>query len=112
MKTTSICNCQSCGVEFIPNDIAYYVPLDNNVVCFRCSLKHDKSDKRLVEIETTCNPVTTRYDVLIGILLDGGIMPTPNDESFLRWVSNWDDDTAVALGRLLEKCLGVGDKSE
>jgi len=112
MKTTSIRNCQSCGKPFSDCDIVYFVPLDNNIVCHVCAIPHDKTFERMVEIETTCNPVTTRYDVLVGILLDGGIMPTPNDESFLRWVSQWDDETAVALGRLLEKCLKVGGKIE
>jgi len=110
MKTTQIRNCQSCGKGFADGDIAYYARLDNNIVCPECSYGHSIREKRVVEIEDTCNPITTRYEVLIGILLDGGIMPTPNDESFLRWVSNWDDDTAVALGRLLEKCLRVGGK--
>jgi len=108
MKTTPIKNCQSCGKGFADGDIVYFVPLDNNIVCPVCAYKHDKREQRLVEIEYTCDPVTTRYDVLVGILLDGGIMPTPNDESFLRWVSKWDDGTAVALGRLLEKCLREG----
>ena len=110
MKTTSIRNCQSCGKPFADGDIVYFVQ-DNNIVCPACSAIHPDREKRLVEGEYTCNPVTARYDVLIGILLDGGVMPTPNDESFLRWISKWDDDTAVALGRLLEKCLGVGGKS-
>ena len=112
MKTTPIRNCQSCGVEFIPNDIAYYVPIDNNIVCFRCSLKHDKSEKRLVEIEHTCNPVTARYDVLVGILLDGGVEVTPEYNAFLRWISKWDDNTVNSLRGLLEKCLKVGGKDE
>ena len=109
MKTTSIRNCQSCGKGFADGDIVYFVQ-DNSIVCPECAHKHDKREKRLVEIETTCNPITTRYDVLVGILLDGGIMPTPNDESFLRWVSRWDDGTTDALGVLLKKCLKVGGK--
>jgi len=112
MKTTPIRSCQSCGKPFADGDIVYLVPLDNNIVCPVCAYKHDSREQRLVEIESTCNPVTTRYDVLVGILLDGGIMPTPNDESFLRWVSNWDDDTVNALCGLFKKCLGVGGKGE
>jgi len=108
MKTTSIRNCQSCGVEFIPNDIAYYVPLDNNVVCFRCSLKHDKSDKRLVETENTCRGVSARHGILVDLLKDNDIYVSPTDTSFLRWIAEWGDDTADNLFCILNKCLGVG----
>jgi len=108
MKTTSIHNCQVCGKSFAPGDIVYFVPLDNNIVCPECAYKHDSREKRLVEGERYCNPSITRYDFLVGILLDGGIIPTPNEEKFLWWVSGWDDETAATLGGLLEKCLKVG----
>ena len=108
MKTTSIRSCQSCGKPFTDCDIVYFVPLDNNIVCHICAIPHDKTFERMVEIETTHNPATTRYDVLSEILRHGGVDPTPSEEGFLRWVSRWDDGTAVALGGLLEKCLKVG----
>jgi len=108
MKTTSIRNCQVCGKPFVAGDIVYFVPLDNNIVCPVCAAIHPDRKKRVVDGESICSPTTIRYDVLMEILMRGGVMPTPNDESFLRWVSQWDDETAVALGRLLEKCLKVG----
>ena len=112
MKTTSIRSCQSCGVEFIQNNIAYYVPIDNNIVCFRCSLKHYGAEQRLVEIENYCSPPIARYNALVEILKGGGITPTHAEEKFLLWFSTWDNETSAALRGLLEKCLGVGGNGE
>jgi len=68
MKTTSIRNCQVCGKLFVPGDIVYFVPLDNNIVCPECAYKHDGREKRIVEDESTCSPATTRYDALRDIM--------------------------------------------
>ena len=108
MKTTSIRNCQSCGKLFNDCDIVYLVPLDNNIVCHVCAIPHDKTFERMVEIESTCSPVTTRYDVLRETLRHGGVTPTPSEEEFLRWVSGWGGETAATLGGLLEKCARKG----
>ena len=88
------------------------MPLDNNIVCFRCSLKHDKSEKRAVEGERYCSTPITRYNALVEILENGGITPTHTEEKFLMWFSAWGDETAATLGGLLEKCLKVGGKDE
>ena len=112
MKTTPIRNCQSCGKPFADGDIVYYVQLDNNIVCPECAYKHDSREQRLVEIESTCNTITTRYDVLVDILMYGEITPTLKEEEFLRWVSRCDDDTVNALCGLFKKCLRVGGKGE
>jgi len=112
MKTTSIRNCQSCGKGFADGDIVYYVPIDNNITCPHCASFHGMTEQRLVEIEITCNPVTTRYDALVDILMYVEITPTLKEEEFLRWVSRCDDDTVNALCGLFKKCLRVGGKGE
>lgn len=37
MKTTSISYCQVCGKEFNNNEVVYYIPIDNNIVCDHCA---------------------------------------------------------------------------
>jgi len=112
LKTTSIRNCQSCGKGFADGDIVYFVPLDNNIVCATCSHKHDRVEKRFVEIENYYSPPIARYNALMEILRGGGITPTHAEEKFLRWFSTWDNETSATLRGLLEKCLGVGGKGE
>jgi len=112
MKTTSIRNCQACGKQFTDRQVVIFVPLDNNIVCYDCANGHDKWEQRVVEIEYTCNPVTTSYDVLKEILRHGVVTPTPSEEEFLRWFSIWDNETTATLGGLLKKCLKVGGKNE
>ena len=110
MKTTPIRNCQSCGKGFADGDIVYFVQLDNNIVCPECAYKHDKREQRLVEIENYCSPPIARYNALVEILRQGGIIPTHAEEKFLRWFGTRDDDATGVLSGLLEKCLGVGGK--
>ena len=112
MKTTSIRSCQSCGKPFVDGDIVYFVPLDNNIVCPECAYKHDSREKRSVEGESTCSPATIRYNALREIFWHGGITPTPSEEEFLRWISNWGDETAATLGGLLVKCLKGGGNND
>lgn len=37
VKITSISYCQSCGKDFENEEILHYVPIDNNLVCLKCS---------------------------------------------------------------------------
>jgi len=112
MKTTSIRSCQVCGKHFIPGDIVYFVPLDNNIVCHVCAIPHDKTFERMVEIESSCSPATIRYNALMDILRHGGITPTHDEENFLEWFGAWDNNTTATLGGLLEKCLKAGGKND
>ena len=110
MKTTPIRNCQSCGKGFADGDIVYFVPIDNNITCPHCASFHGMTEQRLVEIENYCSPPIARYNALVEILRQGGIIPTHAEEKFLLWFSTWDNETSATLRGLLEKCLGVGGK--
>lgn len=37
MKTTHVSYCQVCHKDFRPNEIVYYVVIDNNIVCGDCA---------------------------------------------------------------------------
>jgi len=36
METTHVSYCQICYIDFRPNEIVYYVAIDNNSVCGEC----------------------------------------------------------------------------
>ncbi len=40
VKETTVYYCQVCGKDFQHLDIVYYAPIDNNVVCPKCSEIH------------------------------------------------------------------------
>jgi len=44
MKTTHMSYCQSCHMDFRPNEIVYYVAIDNNLVCEACADKANSKD--------------------------------------------------------------------
>jgi len=112
MKTTPICNCQSCGKGFADGDIVYLVQLDNNIVCPVCAAIHPDRKQRLVEIETTCDAKTTRLGAMMCVLGNGGVALDGREMAFLDWIAGWDQETVDTLGRLLEKCLEVGGNRE
>lgn len=47
IKTTGISYCQSCGVDFEPQEVVYYAPIDNNIVCQKCSRVHEDREIRI-----------------------------------------------------------------
>jgi len=50
MKETRASYCQVCGVQFEIGQEVFYVPLDNNIVCSRCSKVHaEKQPRKVVE---------------------------------------------------------------
>jgi hypothetical protein len=48
IKTTGIDYCQSCGKDFKSKEIVYYAPIDNNIVCEKCSKIHEDRELRIV----------------------------------------------------------------
>lgn len=48
IKTTGIDYCQSCGKDFKSKEAVYYAPIDNNVVCEKCSRVHEDREIRIV----------------------------------------------------------------
>jgi len=45
---TGIKYCQICTVDFESGDVAYYAPLDNNILCAPCAAPHDEKEPRIV----------------------------------------------------------------
>lgn len=48
IKTTGIDYCQSCGEDFKSKEIVYYAPIDNNIICEKCSQIHEDREPRIV----------------------------------------------------------------
>lgn len=48
IKTTKINYCQSCGKDFKSKEVVYYSPIDNNIVCEKCSRVHEDREIRIV----------------------------------------------------------------
>lgn len=44
MKTTHVSYCQHCHLDFRPNEIVYYVAIDNNLVCGPCADQANSKD--------------------------------------------------------------------
>lgn len=47
VKETSVSYCQVCGKDFEHFDIVYYAPVDNNIVCPKCSKIHSDREPRI-----------------------------------------------------------------
>lgn len=48
IKTTGISYCQSCGKNLQSKEVVYYAPLDNNIICEKCSRVHEDREARIV----------------------------------------------------------------
>lgn len=42
MKKTTVSYCQVCSKDFDNNEIAYYVVIDNSIVCKKCAIEASK----------------------------------------------------------------------
>lgn len=49
VKVTYLKYCQACSKDFRIGDGAYYVPMDNNIVCEDCSEVHKVRELRVVQ---------------------------------------------------------------
>lgn len=48
VKTTYITYCQVCSKDFKDGEIAYFAPVDNNIICKECSMIHKSKQERKV----------------------------------------------------------------
>lgn len=51
IKPTPISYCQSCGRDFRPQEIVYFAPVDNTIVCADCAKAHQEPMPRIYEKE-------------------------------------------------------------
>ena len=47
LKSTSISYCQVCNKIFENDEIVYYAPIDNNIICKKCSELHNEIQPRI-----------------------------------------------------------------
>ena len=50
VKVTRIDHCQVCDVKFESGEGVYFAPVDNSIVCHKCSKAHKDRQLRVVEI--------------------------------------------------------------
>ena len=51
IKPTPISYCQSCLRDFRPQEIVYFAPVDNTIVCPDCAKAHQEPMPRIYEKE-------------------------------------------------------------
>jgi len=51
IKPTPISYCQFCGRDFRPQEIVYFAPVDNAVICADCAKVHQKPEPRIYQKE-------------------------------------------------------------
>lgn len=47
IKRTPVSYCQVCGRDFISPELVYWAPIDNNIVCAKCSDIHRDRQLRI-----------------------------------------------------------------
>ncbi|MGO1372575.1 MAG: hypothetical protein ACTHVE_12090 [Senegalia sp. (in: firmicutes)] len=51
VKKTRRSYCQSCGKDFKDKEFVFYAPIDNNIVCVKCSEVHKDREPRIYDKE-------------------------------------------------------------